>query len=50
MILWWAHVTVIPEVKRTTVFRIGTSKGSRGEIPVGGQQMPSSGEGARLAW
>lgn len=48
--LWWAHVTVTPEASKTAVFRRGTSKGSRVVIPVGGQQPPSSGVGARLAW
>lgn len=48
--LWWAHVTVTPEAKRTAVFRRGTSKGSRAVIPAGGQHPPSSGVGARLEW
>lgn len=48
--LWWAHVTVTPEANRTAVFRRGTSKGSSVVIPVGGQQPPSSGVGARLEW
>ena len=46
--LWWAHVTDTPEARRTEVFRRGTSSGSRGLIPVGGQHPPSSGVGARL--
>lgn len=50
IMLWWAHVTVTPEANRTAVFRRGTSKGSRGVIPVGGQQPPNSGVGARLEW
>lgn len=50
MMLWWAQVTVTPEARRTAVFSSGTSKGSRGVIPVGGQQPPSSGVGARLEW
>lgn len=50
MMLWWAHVTVTPEANRTAVFRRGTSKGSSVVTPVGGQQPPSSGVGARLAW
>lgn len=50
MMLWWAQVTVTPEASRTAVLSKGTSKGSRGVIPVGGQQPPSSGVGARLAW
>lgn len=48
--LWWAQVTVIPEARSTAVFRSGTSKGSSGLIPVGGQHPPSSGVGARLEW
>lgn len=48
--LWWAQVTVTPDASRTAVFSRGTSKGSRGVIPVGGQQPPSSGVGARLEW
>jgi len=32
------------------VFSRGTEKGLRGLIPVGGQEQPSSGEGARLLW
>lgn len=39
-----------PEANRTAVFNSGTSKGSRGIIPVGGQHPPSSGVGARLEW
>lgn len=46
--LWWAQVMDTPEAKRTDVFRSGTSRGFRGWIPVGGQQPPSSGVGARL--
>lgn len=37
-----------PEASRTAVFRRGTSRGFRGLMPVGGQQPPSSGVGARL--
>lgn len=39
-----------PEANRTEVFSSGTSKGLSGLIPVGGQQPPSSGVGARLEW
>lgn len=46
--LWWAHVTVTPEASRTAVFRRGTLNGFSGVIPMGGQQHPSSGVGARL--
>lgn len=48
MMLWWAQVTVTPEARRTAVLSRGTSNGSRVVIPVGGQQPPSSGVGARL--
>lgn len=43
-------MTVTPEASKTAVLSRGTSKGSKGEIPVGGQQPPNSGVGARLAW
>lgn len=39
-----------PEASRTDVLRRGTSRGLSGVIPVGGQQAPSSGVGARLEW
>jgi hypothetical protein len=32
------------------VFKRGTAKGFKGEIPVGGQIQPNSGVGARLLW
>jgi hypothetical protein len=48
--LWWAHVTVTPEAKRTAVFNSGILKGFRGVIPAGGQQQPSSGVGDSLLW
>ena len=50
MMLWWAQVTVTPDAKRTAVLSRGTSNGSRVTRPVGGQQPPSSGVGARLEW
>ena len=37
-----------PDARRTEVLRRGTSIGFRGWMPVGGQQPPSSGVGARL--
>lgn len=49
IILWWAHVTDTPDAKRTAVLRSGTSNGSSGVIPVGGQHSPISGVGERLA-
>ena len=48
IMLWWAQVTVTPDARRTAVLSRGTSKGSRVEMPVGGQQPPNSGVGARL--
>jgi len=48
--LWWAHVTVTPDARRTAVFRSGTLNGFSGWIPVGGQAHPSSGVGAKLLW
>lgn len=48
--LWWVHVTVMPEASRMAVFNRGTSSGLRGLIPVGGHCPPSSGVGARLEW
>lgn len=48
--LWWAHVTVTPDDKRTAVFSKGTANGFRGVIPVGGHIHPSSGVGASLLW
>lgn len=50
MMLWCAHVTETPEERRTAVFSRGTPKGSKGVMPVGGQQPPISGVGAKLAW
>jgi len=35
-------VTVIPEVKRITVFSKGTEYTERGEMPLGGQAIPTS--------
>lgn len=32
------------------MLRSGTSKGSKGVTPVGGQHPPNSGVGAKLAW
>lgn len=37
IMLWWAHVTVTPDANSTAVLRSGTSNGSSGVIPVGGQ-------------
>ena len=43
-------MTVTPDASRTAVLSKGTSNGSRVTSPVGGQQPPSSGVGARLEW
>jgi len=43
-------VTVTPEASNTAVFRSGIAKGFKGSIPIGGQQQPISGVGARLLW
>ena len=48
--LWWAQVMDTPEASSTDVLSSGTSRGLRGIMPVGGQQPPSSGVGARLEW
>lgn len=48
--LWWAQVMDTPEASRTDVLSRGTSRGFRGIMPVGGQQPPSSGVGAKLEW
>lgn len=48
--LWWAHVIETPEASKTEVLSSGTSSGLSGWMPVGGQQPPSSGVGARLEW
>ena len=39
-----------PEAKSTPVFSNGIAKGLIGSIPVGGQEQPISGVGARLLW
>lgn len=39
-----------PEASKTEVLSSGTSRGLSGWMPVGGQQPPSSGVGARLEW
>lgn len=48
--LWWAQVIDTPEANNTEVLSSGTSRELRGIIPVGGQQPPNSGVGARLEW
>jgi len=48
--LWWAHVTVIPDVSKITVFNSGIWNGLKGVIPIGGQFIPSSILGDSLLW
>lgn len=43
-------MTVTPEARSTAVLSRGTSNGLSVVIPVGGQQPPSSGVGAKLEW
>lgn len=49
-ILWWAQVTVTPELSKITVFSKGTEKGFKGSIPNGGHITPTSTEGDKLLW
>ena len=49
-ILWWAQVTVAPELNSIAVFNNGTEKGFKGSIPAGGQHTPISTEGDKLLW
>ena len=49
-ILWWAQVTVAPELNRIVVFNNGTENGSNGLIPKGGQLHPISTAGDKLLW
>lgn len=46
---WWAQVTVIPLVNKIIVFNKGTEYTERGIIPLGGQTIPNSTEGANAA-
>ena len=48
--LWWAHVTVAPELSKIAVFKRGTENGFKGLIPIGGQATPISTEGDKLLW
>lgn len=50
IILWWAQVTVTPELRRIIVFKRGTWNGLNGNTPLGGHIKPISIEGARLLW
>lgn len=48
--LWWAHVTVIPDVNKIIVFSKGIWKGLNVLIPIGGQFIPISIDGDKLLW
>lgn len=48
--LWWAHVTVRPEVNKINVFKRGICMGLNVSIPLGGQINPNSIVGANLLW
>lgn len=50
IILWWAQVTVAPELSKIAVFNRGTEKGLRGSTPNGGHITPISTEGDKLLW
>lgn len=50
IILWWAHVTVTPDVKRIAVFNNGTWNGLKINTPKGGHMLPNSIVGDRLLW
>lgn len=49
-ILWWAQVTVTPELNKIIVFNKGTENGSNASIPTGGQHRPTSTAGDKLLW
>ena len=49
VIAWWAYVTVAPEHNNNSVLSNGTSIGSKGSIPFGGQIEPISIIGAKAA-
>lgn len=50
IILWFAHVTVAPELKRIAVFKRRTEGGLRSSIPKGGHITPIPTEGDKLLW
>jgi len=49
-ILWWAQVTVAPELNKTAVFNKGIPKGFKAWTPLGGHITPISTEGDKLLW
>lgn len=50
MNLWCLQVIDTPELRRTRVFNRGTEKGSKEQIPRGGQEAPKEPVGASLLW
>jgi hypothetical protein len=49
VIAWWLYVIVAPDVNNINVFNNGTSNGLKTSIPLGGQIVPISMVGAKLA-
>jgi hypothetical protein len=49
LIAWWEYLTVAPEHSNNNVLSNGTSIGSNGSIPFGGQIEPISITGANAA-
>ena len=50
IILWWDQVILNPELRRIIVFNKGISIGLKVLIPLGGQIIPNSIDGANLLW
>jgi hypothetical protein len=48
--LWWAHVTVNPEVNKINVLSNGICIGLKVWIPFGGHNIPNSIVGDNLLW
>jgi len=48
--LWWAHVTKIPEDNKIEVLSKGIPKGSKGKTWIGGHTDPISWGGTNLWW
>lgn len=47
---WWNHVTVVPDLNKIIVLRMGIWKGLRVLIPDGGHIKPLSSRGFKLLW
>lgn len=45
---WWLHVILTPDDNKITVFSNGIEYTSNGIIPIGGQDIPISGDGDKL--